>query len=267
MTERMTLFPWTLDRPMPAPHAHPEVEVVVVERGWLVHEQSGVQVRLEPGDLIAHWAAFPHGSGPCARGTRILLLYLPLTLFTADASLAPLLGRWLRRDHLVGRGDHRPWARACLAAFAESHPLARRALELEILAHLLRVEAAAGPTAAAGDLADRHVAAMVGRIVASSDQPLSIATIAAGVGLSPNHAMRVFRRVTGLGLWPFVQRVRIVQAQGLLRDPGRTVLDVALSTGFGSVRRFHTVFRDLTGETPDAYRRRQAPVRASRLRP
>lgn len=258
MAERMNLFSWTLDRPMPAPHVHPEVEVVVVERGWLIHEQSGVQVRLEPGDLIAHWAAFPHGSGPCARGTRILLLYLPLTLFTADPALAPLLGRWLRRDHLVGRGDHRPWAQACLAAFAESHPLAQRALELEILARLLRIEAAAGPTPAGGDLADRHVATIVSRIVASSSEPLSIAAIAAAVGLSPNHAMRVFRRVTGLGLWPFVQRVRIVQAQRLLRDPERTVLDVALATGFGSVRRFHAVFRALTDETPDAYRRRQA---------
>ena len=262
MTEHPHLFRWTLDRPMPAPHTHPEVEVVVVERGWVVHEQSGVQVRLEAGDLIAHWAAFPHGSGACARGTQILLMYLPLPLFTADPALAPLLGRWLRREHLVGRGDFRPWARACLVSAGSTHPLERRALDLEILAPLLRLEAAAGPTQAGGTSGDRHVAAMVGRIVAAAAEPLSVATLAAAAGLSPNHAMRVFRRVTGLGLWPFVQRVRILQAQHLLRDPERTVLSVALATGFGSVRRFHDVFRALTGETPDAYRRRRHATEA-----
>jgi len=243
---------------MAAPHVHPEVEVVVVEHGWVIHEQSGVQVRLEAGDLLAHWAAFPHGSGPCARGTGILLMYLPLPMFTGDPSLVPLLGRWLRREHLVGRGDFRPWARACLEAAASPHPLHRRAVELDIIAALLRLEATAGPASPPSAGADRHVAALVGRVVAASASPLSVADIAAAVGLSPNHAMRVFRQVTGLGLWPFVQRVRLVQAQGLLRDTDHTVTEVALRTGFGSVRRFHTVFRQLTGETPDAYRRRRA---------
>jgi len=52
----------------------------------------------------------------------------------------------------------------------------------------------------------------------------------------------------------YVLRRRTERARELLRQPGATILEVALACGFSSQSHFATVFRALTGVSPRAYR-------------
>lgn len=59
----------------------------------------------------------------------------------------------------------------------------------------------------------------------------------------------------------FVNRYRIDHAKAMLHDPAfadRSILDVALESGFASLGPFNRAFRDATGQTPREYRRGSA---------
>jgi len=54
----------------------------------------------------------------------------------------------------------------------------------------------------------------------------------------------------------FLQSARIMRAMELLAAAGSAVAEVAFDVGYESVAAFTTAFREFTGETPTAYRRR-----------
>jgi AraC-like DNA-binding protein len=252
--------------PMPTPHVHEQVEVLVLERGWLDHWQCGERCRFGPGTLLAFWAAFPHRTVACSPDAACTLLYLPLEWFLGHPLGAGLTARWLGRGILVDEDPaHVPWAREQLAAFVDRDPTARGLSRLEIELYLLRVAqrrgllAGGGERGAAGQEAQRRAAsAMIDAILRRYAEPLTVADIAAVAGLNARYAMGMFKRVVGLGIWEFVLQVRTAHAQRLLADPDTSVLDAALAAGFGSTARFYATFRRITGATPDKYRRELA---------
>jgi LacI family transcriptional regulator len=63
-----------------------------------------------------------------------------------------------------------------------------------------------------------------------------------------------FKRATGRTLREEIIRVRLAHARALLRGSRLTVAAVAAECGFGSVQRFHSVFRKAEGMSPGGYR-------------
>jgi AraC family transcriptional regulator len=90
---------------------------------------------------------------------------------------------------------------------------------------------------------DRHLA-----------DPIRLPHLAAAAGLTRMHFAAQFRIVTGVRPHHYVKRRRIEKACDLLRDPERSIVDVALAVGFRTQAHFSTVFRQLTGESPTQWR-------------
>lgn len=86
------------------------------------------------------------------------------------------------------------------------------------------------------------------------DQAISLPDMAAVVGLSRMHFAAQFRLATGLRPHDFVARRRISIAAQLLGDPGRSIVDVALSVGFQNQSHFTTVFTRHMGVPPKRWR-------------
>jgi AraC-like DNA-binding protein len=84
--------------------------------------------------------------------------------------------------------------------------------------------------------------------------PLSVDEIAASVGLHPNYAMNLFRRVFRTTINAYLTRHRISHAQRLLVTGDQKILAIALDSGFGSISRFNDAFRRECGCSPRAYR-------------
>ncbi|MDX7951843.1 AraC family transcriptional regulator [Lichenihabitans sp. Uapishka_5] len=84
---------------------------------------------------------------------------------------------------------------------------------------------------------------------------MSIAEVARECGLSPNHFTRAFRRSTGVQPHRWLSKLRIEEAQRLLRDADSSLADIALACGFGDQSYFTRVFTRMTGMSPGAWRR------------
>jgi AraC-like DNA-binding protein len=82
---------------------------------------------------------------------------------------------------------------------------------------------------------------------------ITLSTLAAQVGLSPFHLVRVFQRATGVPPHAYLESVRIRHAQRFLRQ-GMAAAAVAYEVGFSSQSHFTSRFHRIIGVTPGRYR-------------
>jgi AraC-like DNA-binding protein len=99
-------------------------------------------------------------------------------------------------------------------------------------------------------------------------EKISVPQAAKLVHLSPPQFMKVFRRVAGMTFVAYVTRVRLTQAQRLLRETGCTIAEVATSTGFSDQSYFDRRFKRAFGQTPRQCRAEAArPAGSPRMAP
>lgn len=94
-----------------------------------------------------------------------------------------------------------------------------------------------------------------------SDPGLDLAQLSRRSGWTPNHVSQALNQGLGQNFAEFVNTFRLAAATASLGDADdpRSVLDIALASGFGSKSTFNTVFKRMTGQTPRAYRRALVP--------
>ena len=86
--------------------------------------------------------------------------------------------------------------------------------------------------------------------------PLNVAALARTAHVSPAHFIRSFRATFGETPHRYLQRRRIERAMFLLRTSRRSVTEICLDVGFGSLGTFSRTFSGIVGESPSAYRLR-----------
>lgn len=91
-------------------------------------------------------------------------------------------------------------------------------------------------------------------IQASADEPITLAQVAAHVNVSRFYFCKLFRKATGLTLTEYIARVRLEKAKSLLSDPSLRVSEIVFAAGFGSIQQFNSVFKEMVGISPTAYR-------------
>lgn len=100
-----------------------------------------------------------------------------------------------------------------------------------------------------------QINAIVGRLTENIAQPLVLADVAAGLGMSESRFSRFFRRATGNNFTDFVNRVRINRACQLLMETDRYVTHICYEVGFNNVANFNRRFLEIKGMTPTEFRR------------
>lgn len=98
------------------------------------------------------------------------------------------------------------------------------------------------------------VAAGVEYLRQHSAEPVRIPDLVRHLGFSRARTFQLFKSELGLTPNDCLQRIRIDKAMGLLKDPQRSITEVALATGFNSSQYFSTVFRRYTGGSPTGRR-------------
>ncbi len=89
--------------------------------------------------------------------------------------------------------------------------------------------------------------------------PLKVATMADHAGVSKRTLEMRFRKFAGSSPHEFATRLRIQQAQSLLRQfPKRPIEQIATECGFGTTATAYAAFQRVTGQSPANYRK-QAP--------
>ena len=107
--------------------------------------------------------------------------------------------------------------------------------------------------------ASRILALQAARLIdepdAWSDDGPGAARIAARLGVSDRHLRRIFESQFGVSPLQYLQTRRLLAAKQLIADTRLPMTQVALSSGFASVRRFNAAFVAHYGLNPSALRR------------
>ena len=83
----------------------------------------------------------------------------------------------------------------------------------------------------------------------------TLEVIANAVNVSPYYLHNAFKESMGMTPYEYVLSKRITKAKRLIMAGEKTMLEIALETGFCSQSHFNKVFKASTGETPAEYRK------------
>ncbi len=93
-------------------------------------------------------------------------------------------------------------------------------------------------------------------------QPLDVPALAAVASVSEAHYIRTFRTTFGETPHRYLQRRRVERAMFLLRETERSITDICLDIGFGSLGTFSRTFHEIVGISPTDYRARGEVINA-----
>ncbi len=131
-----------------------------------------------------------------------------------------------------------------------------RDADLDEAAYLI-ADAIAGARATTDAPSRAHVDRVhdaIDRLERDCQEPLALADVADGAGLSAFHFLRVFRRVTGTTPHQYLVGARLRLAARMLLDTQRPITEIAYDVGFGDLSNFVRTFHRVVGVSPRAYR-------------
>jgi AraC-like DNA-binding protein len=84
------------------------------------------------------------------------------------------------------------------------------------------------------------------------DSPIQLSDLSRAAMLSNSHFQRLFKKQLAISPMRYLQSLRIDKAKTLIQAD-KSMVEVALSTGFYDQSHFHKYFKQLVGMTPGAY--------------
>jgi len=254
--------------PMRRPDHHNEIELNMLQSGWLTYLLGGRKIRIEAGHLSAFWAAIPHQIIDFGSETEYFVATLPLAWFLQCRLPEPLVQPLMRGEVLSDTGTERSAIDPTLFAQWErdlqnDKREIRDIVILEMEARLRRL-AASLPTPgkakqrrlrlALQDGGLNKVEQMACLVAQRYKEPLTVMEISTAVGLHPNYAMNLFKKAFGTTLIDYLTTHRVSHAQRLLVTTDDKIVEIAFGSGFNSISRFNEAFRRACGCTPREYR-------------
>lgn len=239
-------------------HSHPSAEIHYVERG-LVPILVGETLELaRSGDCVVTLPNEPHGSpqgliGPCSM--QWLGLHLPppgdTWLGLSPAEAADLFGslRALRVRKIAA-----PELAPAFAELVSVCTTGHRNAALHARSALLRILITAvyeQPVRRRSVIVREAMRWMEDHVDAAFDSE----RIAAHLGWSRSRFLVVFRDEVGMPASDWHLELRVLEACRRLSDPAVRITATAHALGFATSQYFATVFRRVTGMSPDVYRR------------
>ena len=134
------------------------------------------------------------------------------------------------------------------------------AAEVDGFRPCLRCRPELAPGLASVDASARFAQAAVQLIEDGVLEQGGIEALAGRIGITSRHLRRVFDAEFGVSPIEYAQTQRLLLAKRLLTDTSLPVLDVALASGFGSLRRFNALIRTRYRMPPSRLRNAAAPA-------
>jgi AraC family transcriptional regulator len=101
---------------------------------------------------------------------------------------------------------------------------------------------------------DLRIRKAIDFIQANLSWNITLEELALETGLSCGYFVAAFKEATGRPPHRYLLEQRVERAKVLLADPNQNITQIALDVGFSSQSHMTTVFRRVTGLTPNAYR-------------
>lgn len=89
-----------------------------------------------------------------------------------------------------------------------------------------------------------------------ANEDLSLESVARACHKNSSTLRKLFREQLGMTFSDYINRLRVERAMELLRDPHRSLAEIAVEVGFYDQSHFGKVFRQIAGYTPALYRKK-----------
>lgn len=93
-------------------------------------------------------------------------------------------------------------------------------------------------------------------IIDHSHQDISLELLADEMGFSPIYISKMFKEKLGVNYIDFLTECRIEKAKELIRNPQKSIKEIALESGYHDPNYFSKVFKKVTGMSPKSYQAR-----------
>ncbi len=87
------------------------------------------------------------------------------------------------------------------------------------------------------------------------DRRIPLTELCERVNVSPTALKESFRSVYGSSIYAFVRAYKMQKAAVQIRQTDRAILHIAMDFGYENASKFSTAFRDVIGQSPQAYRK------------
>ena len=137
------------------------------------------------------------------------------------------------------------------------HDLAAASMSAARLVSLLRdsVDVPVRPAISKGGLASWQERKVRAYIDSNLDSTILVEDLAELASLSAAHFCRAFKKSFGATPHAYIVQRRVMRAQELMRGTRSPLSQIALDCGFADQTHLSKLFRRLTGQTPNAWRR------------
>ena len=255
---------------MKRPDKHAEIEINYFSKGRLTYLLGGERITVDGGKPALFWAATPHQIVNFEDLDSYYVITLPLP-WVLDFDLPENFTTQILNGHLLqGRDDLTAYDTILFENWfndTSQDASINGIVLLEIRARLQRLarnlelnninpqSARAGRnTRPSGNYNYSKIEGMAKFIAQNYTEQICLSDIAQSVGLHPDYATNAFKKTFGVTLNNYVIQHRIQHAQRLLVTSNKKILEIALESGFNSLSRFNTSFKQLCHCTPREYR-------------
>lgn len=228
-------------------HRHRRSHLVMVFSGvWSERTHRGTR-NLGVGEILFHPSGYEHQTRAAAPGTEIILMFIDPE---AIGGFCPLYGDLDGELHVHFEAVRAipDMIREELLQGDEASPFMLQSLATQLLALGSRVcsdgTVPAPPwlTRALDTINDQYA------------RPLTVASIAKKVGISPSRLAHVFSDVVGRPMTTYIRETRVRAAAKALRESSMPIGEIALACGFYDQSHLARAFKAVRGVTPRQYR-------------
>ena len=250
--------------PMPCLDRHNEIEIMYALGGSVTYFFQERTITIPSHKMAILWGMFPHRIISVENADFFYIVSIPLSLFLGMGLPDSFVNRLFRGEVLLDEDSHNfvDYDMLLLDHWRvdlECEQPDTRAMLLELQGRLLRMSACVSSNVTHGqslpvgevDLVEQ----MTLYIAANCHRFIKVSDIGRAVGLHPDYANTIFKRVFGHTLCYHLMLERITQAQRKLLTTSDTVLQIAEACGFNSLSSFNSAFLKFNGCTPRDYRK------------
>lgn len=252
-------------------HWHPELEILLVEKGSTIYRLDKQTVTLYPDDIMIIAPNAIHGQQAYTPVNNIWSLVItpeaiamPATHIFQKEFVEPLQQERLVMPTVLHPGDpahtallpHLQRLRSCLI-YTDNYKMNRFSVAMAVCTALLpfcRTVEGQSPSVGQNHRAVRDCMRYIHR---NYPQHITVTALAEKVHLQPNYLCALFKEHTGQTIMEHLTRIRVDAAAYLLRNSDLPMSRIAELSGFHSESTFFCRFKELMGTTPKAYKKEQ----------
>lgn len=248
-------------------HWHSYFEITYVRKGRGNYFVNGQEYSMDEGDIIIFNNVEPHGWKLLEEDMHLLVMvfspeFVAEKLSTFDAEyMKPFVERGSNFKNRIGKEEAvshelRKAIREIYTEWEEKkegYPLMIKADVLRILTMLIRAyqdESKSDEMLKEKKTAMKRLEKAFDYIDEHYCQKITLDEVAAAVYMSSNYFSSYFRKVTNIGFSEYVTRLRIKHARELLKDPERSVTEIAMECGFNNISNFYRLYKKYVGKSP-----------------